>query len=247
MNDTHRVNLSNPHSVTKAQVGLANVDNTSDATKNNATATLTNKTLTSPIINVGSDADGDMYYRSAGNLTRLPKGVSGQILTQGATYPAWSSGTGVTDVNAIHDNVASEISAITEKTVPVLDDIFIIEDSADSNNKKKLKLLNTRLDIPNNQTGTSYTLVLGDTGKTVWMNNASANTLTIPANSSVAFPVNTVITVFMEGAGTTTIQGATGVTINGVSAGSVAISNQYKPCQLIKRTTDTWIVFGGLT
>lgn len=34
---------TNPHNVTKAQVGLGNADNTSDATKNAATATLTNK------------------------------------------------------------------------------------------------------------------------------------------------------------------------------------------------------------
>jgi hypothetical protein len=43
-----------PTGITKAHVGLSNVDNTSDATKNTAeriaTATLTNKTLTSPVI-----------------------------------------------------------------------------------------------------------------------------------------------------------------------------------------------------
>lgn len=49
--DAHIANVSNPHATTKAQVGLGNVDNTSDATKNSAVATLTNKTLTSPIIN----------------------------------------------------------------------------------------------------------------------------------------------------------------------------------------------------
>jgi hypothetical protein len=43
--DAHTGNTSNPHSVTKAQVGLGNVDNTSDATKNSAVATLTNKTI----------------------------------------------------------------------------------------------------------------------------------------------------------------------------------------------------------
>lgn len=41
----HIANLSNPHAVTKTQVGLGNVDNTSDATKNAATVTLTNKTM----------------------------------------------------------------------------------------------------------------------------------------------------------------------------------------------------------
>lgn len=37
--------------VTKSDVSLANVDNTSDATKNSATATLTNKTIVTPTIN----------------------------------------------------------------------------------------------------------------------------------------------------------------------------------------------------
>ncbi len=46
----HIANTSNPHAVTKAQVGLSNVDNTSDATKNAATVTLTNKTITAPVL-----------------------------------------------------------------------------------------------------------------------------------------------------------------------------------------------------
>jgi len=41
----HIANLANPHGVTKEQVGLGNVDNTSDSTKNSAAATLTNKTI----------------------------------------------------------------------------------------------------------------------------------------------------------------------------------------------------------
>ena len=43
--------VNTPTGITKTDVGLGNVDNTSDATKNSATATLTNKTLTSPVIN----------------------------------------------------------------------------------------------------------------------------------------------------------------------------------------------------
>lgn len=41
----HDVRTDNPHGVTKTQVGLGNVDNTSDATKNAASVTLTNKTI----------------------------------------------------------------------------------------------------------------------------------------------------------------------------------------------------------
>lgn len=55
--------------------------------------TLTNKTLTSPIINYGSDAAGDLYRRNAGNTTqeRLAKGAEGTILRAGASVPAYST------------------------------------------------------------------------------------------------------------------------------------------------------------
>src|SRR5512139_1408569 len=46
------------------------------------------------------------------------------------------------DTTAIHDNVASEISAVTEKTTPVSADLLLIEDSADSNNKKRVQIGN---------------------------------------------------------------------------------------------------------
>jgi len=98
----------------------------------------------------------------------------------------------------------------------------------------------------NDQTGTAYTLVLSDAGKTVYMNNASANTLTIPTNASVAFPSDTVINIVMEGAGATTVTGDTGVTVNGVSAGSGAINTQYQGVTLQKRSTDTWIASGDI-
>lgn len=100
----------------------------------------------------------------------------------------------------------------------------------------------------NNQTGTAYTLVLADQeNKTVWMNNAAANTVTIPTNASVTYPIGTKINVMMEGAGVTTIEGDTGVTVNGTSGGSVVINNQYQGATLSKRATNTWIVTGDIT
>jgi hypothetical protein len=98
----------------------------------------------------------------------------------------------------------------------------------------------------NAQTGTSYTLVLGDAGLIVTMTNASANTLTIPTNASVAYATGTVINVIMGGAGTTSITGDTGVTVNGISAGSGDISAQYQGVALIKTGTDTWIASGAI-
>lgn len=54
--------------------------------------------------------------------------------------PASGGGGGAgSDTTAIHDNEANEISAITEKTVPTDDDLYLIEDSEASNDKKKAK------------------------------------------------------------------------------------------------------------
>ncbi len=97
----------------------------------------------------------------------------------------------------------------------------------------------------NFQTGTAYTLVLTDAGKLIDMNNAAANTLTIPDNATVAFPVGTTIAVEMGGAGTTTITGAAGVTVNS-SGGLLNISGQYASVSLLKKATDTWTVVGSL-
>ena len=57
------------------------------------TQTLTNKTLTSPAINVTSDATGDLYYRSAGGaFARLPIGTTDQVLTVASGLPSWAAG-----------------------------------------------------------------------------------------------------------------------------------------------------------
>ena len=97
----------------------------------------------------------------------------------------------------------------------------------------------------NTQTS-SYTLVIGDKGDVVEMNNGSANNLTVPPNSSVAFATGTKIAVVQLGAGTTTIVAGSGVTIR--SAGSdLDISAQYGRADLYKRGTDEWVVAGDLT
>lgn len=91
----------------------------------------------------------------------------------------------------------------------------------------------------------SYTLVLSDAGKLIEMGKATAQTLTIPLNSSVAFPTGTKIDVIQTGAGETTIAGASGVTVN--SEGSkLKLNAQWAAATLIKRATDTWVVIGSL-
>lgn len=98
----------------------------------------------------------------------------------------------------------------------------------------------------NAQVGTTYTLALTDDGKIVEMNNASANTLTVPPNSSVAFPVGSQILVLQTGAGQTTVAAGAGVTVNSKD-GNLKLSAQWCAATLIKRATDVWVVVGDLS
>lgn len=56
-----------------------------------AAQTLTTKTLTTPIINTGSDADGDVYYRNGSVFTRLAIGSTGQVIVVSGGFPVWSN------------------------------------------------------------------------------------------------------------------------------------------------------------
>ena len=90
----------------------------------------------------------------------------------------------------------------------------------------------------------SYTLVIGDAGKAVEMNVGTANNLTVPPNSSVAFPVGTIIEVAQVGAGQTTIVAGSGVTVR--TPGTLVLSGQWSTVSLRKRDTDEWLLAGDV-
>lgn len=99
--------------------------------------------------------------------------------------------------------------------------------------------------IQNQQTGTTYTLVLSDLGKLVELNNAASITLTIPTNASVAFAIGDRIDILQTGAGQVTIAGAAGVTVNSESS-KLKLAGQWAAATLIKRAADTWVAVGNL-
>jgi hypothetical protein len=107
------------------------------------------------------------------------------------------------------------------------------------------------LSIPQNSQSAAYTTVLADSGKCIYhpSTDANARTFTIAANSSVAYPIGTVIqfvnmtsqvvtiaintdTLYLAGTGTT---------------GSRSLA-QYGVANAMKMTSTTWIITGsGLT
>lgn len=104
----------------------------------------------------------------------------------------------------------------------------------------------------NTQTGTSYTPVLSDNGKIVTLNNASAITVSIPTNGSVAYPVGAQINfAWITGAGQPTIQAASSGTTTILSTGATStapklrVVNSTATC--VKIATDIWICMGDIS
>lgn len=80
--DHSQLITGNPHQVTKTEVGLGNVDNTSNATERAASATLTNKTLTSPVINTPTGiVKGDVGLGNVDNTSDATKNSASVTLT----------------------------------------------------------------------------------------------------------------------------------------------------------------------
>ena len=98
--------------------------------------------------------------------------------------------------------------------------------------------LNAMIGAPtqNAITTVTYTAVLLDAGKTVTLSNASAVTLTIPAQASVSWADDTQLNFLNLGAGTVTITAAAGVTINGTPL-TLATS---KGGSLVRTASNTW-------
>ncbi|NII54414.1 hypothetical protein [Luteibacter sp. SG786] len=95
----------------------------------------------------------------------------------------------------------------------------------------------------NAQSGTTYTLVIGDKGKLIENTNASAITTTVPPNSSVAFPVNSIVYIAQGGAGQVTVAAGAGVTLK---PATVKTRAQDSIIALVKTGTDTWRAMGDM-
>ena len=107
------------------------------------------------------------------------------------------------------------------------------------------------LNIPINSQSAAYTLVLADAGKAILhpSTDANARTFTIPANSSVAYPVGTAISFINMTSNVVTIAITTD-TMYLSSAGTTGSRSlaQYGSATAIKMTSTTWLISGsGLT
>ncbi len=91
----------------------------------------------------------------------------------------------------------------------------------------------------------SYTLsALTERDSLIEVSSSSGTTVTIPAESSVNYPVGTSIDILQTSTGQVTIAGAAGVTVNATPG--LKLRTQWSSATLLKRAADTWVVYGDL-
>ena len=105
--------------------------------------------------------------------------------------------------------------------------------------------------VINAQTGTTYTPVLTDANALVTLNNASAISVTIPTNASVAYTIGTQLNfAWITGAGQPTISAVTPGTTTIISTGATSASPKLRVANsvatAIKIATDIWLVTGDI-
>ncbi len=200
--------------------------------------------------------------------------LNGVLLTRGSDYTA-SNGSSITGVAALTAGDIVEVlsatpysvaNALTTTVVDAKGDLlvgtasdtvgrlavgtngqYLVADSAETAGIKwaTLSAVST-LDLTiNAQTGTTYTLVSGDTNKLVTLTNASTITLTVPPS---VFTAGQQIHIARMGAGGVTLAQGAGVTIvsTGATASAPTLRAQYSTGTIICTASNTFLVIGDI-
>jgi len=208
-----------------------------------ATTDGTALTLVAPIL--GTPASATLT-----NATGLPisTGVSGlgsNVATFLATPSSANLAAALTDETGSGANVFATSPTLVTPVLGTPTSGTLSNCTVDGTNEVGYK------NIPQNSQSAAYTLVLADAGKHIFhpSTDANARTFTIPANSSVAYPIGTAITFINMTSQVVTIAITTD-TMYLSSAGTTGSRSlaQYGSATAIKMTSTTWLISGsGLT
>jgi hypothetical protein len=162
------------------------------------------------------------------------------VSTATVTAIATAKSEAIAEVTAVIDGAPNALNTLNELAAALGDDANFASTVTTS--------LAAKVDsyTPITQKTASYTLsTLDHRDDLIEMGSSSALTLTIPLNSSIAYPVGTSFDILQTGTGQVTIAGAAGVTVNATPG--LKLRTQWSSATLFKRAENTWVVYGDLT
>jgi hypothetical protein len=148
------------------------------------------------------------------------------------------------------DNVSSNIQTQLDSKAPIASPTFTGLVTVAANGIAFTDGTQTKQGVPSITVITSitdsYTLSsLSERDTIIEISNSSATTLTIPADSTVNFPVGTTLDIIQTGTGQVTIANAVGVTLNATPG--LKLRARWSSATLLKRAANTWLAFGDLS
>ena len=195
----------------------------------NLVTTADSGTVTSTMIADGTIVDADINASAAIALSKLATSTAGNIIV----YNSSGVPTSVTETGDV---------TISDTGVTAIASGVIVNADVSATAAIDLGKL---ADVSTSAQTASYTLVLADKNKIVEMSVGSANNLTVPLNSSVAFPIGSQINILQTGTGQTTIVATGGVTINATPG--LKMRAQWSYATLVKRAENTWVLVGDIS
>ena len=251
--------------ITKAMVGLGNVDNTADSAKPVSTATQTALDLKAPLNSPALTGVPTAPTASAGtNTTQVATtafvgtAVSNLVASAPAALDtlnelATALGNDASFSTTITNSLAAKAPLASPALTGTATAVNLTVSGTTDLSASGVKLSDgtqTKVGVPSittiSQKTASYTLsALTERDAMIEMNSASATTLTVPANSAVAYPVGTSIDILRVGAGAVDVAAAAGVTINATPG--LKLRAQWSSATLVKRATDSWVLLGDLS
>ena len=231
--------------LTKSSVGLANVDNTSDASKPVSTA------QASAIATAKSEAIADATAQVNAVIASAPAALNtldelAAALGDDASFAATVTANLSSKAPIASPTFTGTVSGITKSMVG-LDNV----DNTSDSNKPISSLTQTALNAKSDNlisttvtTSTSYSITSSDLYKRIEFNSASPITVTIPADITLNLPVGSSIELLQANAGKITVQGES------VSVLIYGPDNQFKSrvqwssIFIEKRAANSWLVTG---
>ena len=125
-NTTHRGLTTNPHVVTKAQVGLGNADNTSDANKPVSTAQQTALDLKLDLAGDSMDSGADITFSGGGTVTGLPASTVGVADATSKAYVDDAVAAAISGLDVKDSVRASTTADITLSGTQTIDGVTLI-------------------------------------------------------------------------------------------------------------------------
>ena len=216
-------------SVSSTELGYVNGVTSAIQTQLDAKAPTASPTFTGTVVLPSGTSIGTVTSTEIGYLDNVTSSIQTQIDSKQAA-----------DADLTTLAAPGSLSTLTPATIADADTIVVYDTSASS--YKAIKMQDTG---PRLEESATQTLALVDGSKFMYNSGTVTDTITVPPNSSVAFPIGTELGFGCGSTGKITLAQGSGVTIvslNSYKTVKAAGGGAY----LIKVGTDTWFLAGDL-